>query len=105
MPTATAQTLVLQPCNGTSEGCEPSYDPWTPPKGASVAIYNATDYQQSLTNISGGLLNPSPGNTITLDSGQTWCGTVGNNSGGYDYNDCSTRGKNVAPRRGTIDPS
>lgn len=93
-------TLTLNPA-GTG-GCAPSPDPWTPAKGSQVEIINSSGAEQTLTNISPGLLNSAPGGQITITSGGTWSGTVGNNNGTYEYNDGS-RERGV--RTGTIDPS
>ncbi len=100
---ATHLTLVLNP-SASGQGCAPNYEPWTPaPAGAprSVAIYNASGHEQTLSNIDQGLLNPSPGGQIIIAAGSTWCGTVGNANGEYDYEDGSSK---MVPRRGTINP-
>ena len=94
--------LILNPCANGSEGCVPSQDPWRPASNSQVVIANDSGHEQVLSNITSGLLNPSPGNTITIPAGQAWVGTVSNKSGTYVYNDCSD---SAGPRDGTIDPS
>jgi len=94
-----SDTLTLNP-SGT-EGCTPSPDPWKPSKGGPVTITNSSGFEQVLHNISPGLLNPSPGGSITVPT-TGWTGTVGNTKGTYSYDDgLGMRGV----RSGTIDPS
>lgn len=94
-----SNTLTLNP-SGT-EGCTPDQDPWQPTKSGPVTIANDSGYDQLLSNINNGLLNPSPHGSITvLKAG--WTGTVGNKKGTYSFNDgLGSRGV----RKGTIDPS
>ena len=104
----TDTTLVLEP-SGEDQGCAPNYEPWTPAVAdhhpRKVAIYNASGYEQTLSDITPGLLNPTspgPGHQITLAPGSTWTGTVGNDNGEYTY-----QGGLAAqvPRTGTINPT
>ena len=97
-----SSTLTLNPA-GTG-GCSPSEDPWQPPRGAQVCIHNNSGAEQTLSNISPGLLQArgGPVNQITLADGDNWNGVVGNSNGTYEYNDGS-RERGV--RTGRIDPS
>jgi|GEM_PF-2022502 len=93
-------TLTLNAA-GTG-GCAPSEDPWTPSRGAEVCIHNNSGAEQTLSNISSGLLAPAQGGQVTIADGGNWNGRVGNNNGTYEYNDGShERGV----RTGRIDPS
>ena len=66
---ATHLTLVLEPSR-EGQGCAPNYEHWTPALADGsrrVAIYNASGYEQTLSDITPGLLNPtSSGRQITL---------------------------------------
>ncbi len=95
-----SNTLTLNAVEGT-EGCSPDQNPWEPTSGGSVTITNNSGYEQILSSITSGLLNPAPGGSITVPT-SGWSGTVGTSSGSYDYNDGSTK---RGMRNGTIDPS
>ena len=63
---ATHLTLVLEP-SGEGQGCAPNYVPWTPANGSLVAIYNASGREQTLSDITPGLLNhTSPGHQVNM---------------------------------------
>ena len=95
-----SDTLTLS-ASGTG-GCSPDQNPWEPTSGGAVSIVNNSGAQQMLSDITPGLLNPAPGNSITISSGGTWNGRVGTSSGTYSYNDGSNK---RGMRNGTIDPS
>ena len=93
-------TLTLSPSG--DKGCEPSPDPWEPEGGTQVKIKNDSGYDQTLWDISPGLLNPAPGHEINIAKDKTWKGHVGNDEGDYKYDDGLA---STGPRSGTIDPS
>lgn len=92
-------TLTLKPSG--KGGYTPDWNPWKPPKGSKVKIDNQTGTEQELTNISKGLLNPSPRNTVLVPV-NGWSGTVGKSKGTYQYEDGLD---DDGVRDGTIDPS
>lgn len=94
-----SSTLILKPSG--KGGCVPASDPWNPPKSGKVKIVNNSGAEQKLTNISKGLLSPSPHNTVVVPE-EGWSGTVGNKKGVYQYEDGS---EDMGVRDGTIDPS
>lgn len=94
------QILVLNP-SGVG-GCVPDQEPWEPVGGSSVEIRNDSGSDQTLTNISQGLLAPAPHREIQISTGETWSGQVGNIRGTYTYEDGL---EDMVPRTGTIDPS
>lgn len=86
-----------------SGGCTPDQNPWKPTKGGSVTIKNNSGFDQILSNITPGLLNPvGASKSITVTTTQDWNGTVGSTRGTYTYNDGLAE---EDPRNGTIDPS
>lgn len=99
-----SDTLTLKP-SAEGEGCCPDQDPWQPTENGRVAIVNSSGFDQELTNITNGALNPSPHGVITIAKDECWHGPVGPNKVPpytYEYDD----GLPVAgPRTGTIDPS
>lgn len=84
------------------KGCEPDHNPWRPPKGSRVKIINDSGFEQTLTHISKGLLNPSPHDSVVIPANGEWSGTVGQQDGSYQYEDGL---KAMGVRDGTIDPS
>jgi hypothetical protein len=101
MPNSTKYILTLE-ASGTN-GCEPDKNPWYVCPGKAVEIVNNSGHEQTLSNISNGLISPSPqGRIVVPTSG--WTGRIGNGNteGTYQYED----GLPVAgPRTGIIDPS
>ena len=94
-----SSTLTLLPSG--KNGCTPEWNPWKPPKSGKVNIVNKSGSVQKLTNISKGLLNPSPHDTVIVPL-DGWSGTVGRKKGSYQYED----GLDLeGVRDGTIDPS
>ena len=98
-----SDTLILKPSgNG---GCIPEPILWKPTGRGPVKIDNQSGFEQKLTKITQGALNPSPHREITIAKDDDWKGTVGPKKVPpytYEYND----GQPVAgPRTGTIDPS
>ena len=96
-----SNTLNLGPSG--SNGCTPDQNPWEPVHGP-VTITNTSGVEQTLTNITPGLLAPaSPQHTITVPTTTAgWSGTVGSTNGTYSYEDGLA---DAGVRNGTIDPS
>ena len=95
----TSNTLTLLPSG--DKGCIPDLDPWKPHKSGKVNIVNKSGFEQTLSNISKGLLSPSPHDTIIVPL-EGWAGTAGRKKGTYQYED----GLEIeGVRNGTIDPT
>jgi len=98
-----ANTLTLHP-SGTN-GCTPAPLNWKPDAQHKVAIVNHSGFEQTLSNITPGLLRAAPHGVITVPKDGCWQGTTGShrpNPGTYTYEDGTAR---TIPRTGTIDPS
>lgn len=93
-----SNTLTLNP-SGTN-GCVPDDNPWHPDGGQPVTIVNNSGFDQTLANVTPGLLAPAQQGTITVPT-TGWSGHVGRGIGTYEYDD-DIAGADV--RTGTIDP-
>jgi hypothetical protein len=94
-----SDTLTLDPSG--VDGCTPVENPWRPHPGP-VKIKNNSGFEQSLTNITKGVLAAAPHGTITIAKGGEWSGTATGSKGTYVYDDGMA---DAGPRTGTIDPS
>ena len=103
-----SSTLTLLPSG--KGGCAPEWNPWKPPKSGKVKIVNKSGSAQKLTNVTKGLLTPSPHDTVLVPL-EGWTGTVGIKKGSYQYDDgMESKGERDGTdlkgvRDGTIDPS
>jgi hypothetical protein len=98
MPVSESNTLTLNASG--SGGCTPNKDPWRPAPGP-VEILNKSGFEQTLTNVTKGVLAPAPHRIVTVPT-EGWPGTAGSNKGTYIYDDGFPE---AGPRTGTIDPS
>ncbi|MEP4485992.1 MAG: hypothetical protein ABJ013_10215 [Halioglobus sp.] len=89
-------------------GCSPEpAEPvdWKPKKKSLVAIVNSSGADQTLSNITVGMLKDQAGKEVThidVSNKGFWLGTVEQKKGTYEYDDGET---SAGPRTGRIDPS